>query len=153
MRIRKRDAIIVEVIAAVLILVFTYTAISKFLDQQTFRAVISQSSLIGESASVLSWVLPVFELITSLLLFIPASRLVGLLLSFVLMILFTGYVAYNLLYVSNLPCSCGGVVSSLSWNQHLVMNIFLTVLSIVGIIIHTDHKLFIAINRASRTPV
>ena len=122
-------------------------------DQQTFRAVISQSSLIGESASVLSWVLPVFELITSLLLFIPASRLVGLLLSFVLMILFTGYVAYNLLYVSNLPCSCGGVVSSLSWNQHLVMNIFLTVLSIVGIIIHTDHKLFIAINRASRTPV
>src|SRR5690606_29926037 len=127
MRIRKRDAIIVGVIAAVLILVFTYTAISKFLDQQTFRAVISQSSLIGESASVLAWMSPVFELSTSVLLVVPAAMLVGFLLSLVLMILFTGYVAYNLLYVPNIPCSCGGVISSLSWNQHLVMNISLTV--------------------------
>ena len=31
-----------------------------------------------------------------------------------------------LIYSPYVPCSCGGIVSALSWTQHLILNIGLT---------------------------
>jgi hypothetical protein len=33
----------------------------------------------------------------------------------------------------NLPCSCGGIISKLSWKQHIIFNLFFIVLSVIGI--------------------
>jgi hypothetical protein len=33
----------------------------------------------------------------------------------------------------NLPCSCGGIISKLSWKQHILFNLFFIMLSITGI--------------------
>lgn len=144
---------IVEIIAALLILLFVYTGITKLADQNSFRAVISRSPLIGQWSTFLSWTLPIIELSAAVLLLIPKTKKLGLWLSLGLMIVFTGYIGYMLLFTNHLPCSCGGVLQQLTWLQHLEFNILFTLLSALSIWFYTKHQRFIAINRNSRTPV
>jgi hypothetical protein len=145
---KTRDRI-VEIIAALLILLFTYTAISKLSRLNTFRATLSSSPWIGNHAIWLSLLLPATELLIALMLFIPFARLWGLCVAFILMGLFTGYIALMLSFTPDLPCSCGGVLKQMSWSQHLVFNIFLLLLTITGILLSAPNKVFIAINPAS----
>lgn len=142
-----------ELIVGLFIFLFAYTAISKLADYRTFAALLSQSPLIGATAPVLSWVLPLVETIITFLLFFPSSRPLGMILTTGLMSLFTLYVAYMLLFVSELPCSCGGVLATLSWKEHLLFNLVATALAIWALRNLKRDKRFIAINRLSRTPV
>lgn len=143
---------IVEITAALLILLFVYTGITKLVDQASFRGVMSRSPLIGQWSTFLSWALPIVELSAALVLFFPKTRKIGLWISLGLMVLFTGYIAYMLLFSNHLPCSCGGVLQQLTWLQHLEFNIIFTSLSALSIWFYTNHQRFIAINRNSRTP-
>lgn len=144
---------LIEIITALFILLFLYTAISKITEHDTFRTILSKSPLLKLSAGLLSWLLPVTEIITSILLFLPFTRKHGLILSLGLMAVFTIYVAYMVLFVPNLPCSCGGVLKELSWNQHIIFNLFFTALGALALRLIYKQKFFIAINRNSRTPV
>lgn len=144
---------IVEIIAALFILLFVYTGVTKLVDQASFRAVISRSPLIGHWSTFLSRALPFTELSAALLLFIPKTRKLGLWISLILMVVFTGYIAYMLLFSEQLPCSCGGVLQQLSWLQHLAFNFLFILLSALSIWFYTKHQRFIAIKRNSRTPV
>jgi hypothetical protein len=144
---------LIEIIGALFILLFTYTAISKLAGYAQFRRVLSMSPLIGTGANFVAWLLPSVELITSLLLFVPQTRKWGFFTSTILMSVFTLYIAYMILFEPKLPCSCGGVISQLSWKQHLLFNILFTLLAITGLWLSKKTKLFIAINRKSRTPV
>jgi Methylamine utilisation protein MauE. len=125
--------LIVEVICALFILLFTYTAITKFGDFSNFRYVLTQSPIIGQHAQWISWLLPVLELAIAASLFIRTTRRYGLMASFVIMIAFTFYIGYMLSFASKLPCSCGGVLQSLSWTQHLIFNIVFTVLAFAAL--------------------
>lgn len=58
-----------------------------------------------------------------------------------------------LLFVSELPCSCGGIIQRLSWKGHLAFNTLFTILAYSGFIVSKQSKNFIAINRESRKPV
>jgi hypothetical protein len=51
------------------------------------------------------------------------------------MLLFTGYIFIMLKYSSYLPCSCGGVLSNMSWKQHFVFNLAFSALALAGILI------------------
>lgn len=153
MKITKSHTWIIELTAALFILLFVYTGITKLIDQNSFRGVISRSPLIGQWATFLSWTLPIIELSAALLLLIPKTKKLGLWISLGLMILFTGYIGYMLLFSDHLPCSCGGVLQQLTWLQHLEFNILFTLLSALSIWFYTKHQRFIAINRNSRTPV
>ena len=146
-------ALIIELISALFILLFVYTGISKIQERALFQIIIAKSPLIGSWATLLSWILPITELLTALLLFLPMTRNRGLVISLVLMVLFTTYIAYILLFSSRLPCSCGGVLKHLSWTNHLVFNLFFVLLGVYGLWLYKKHQLFIAINRNSRTPV
>lgn len=128
-----KRSLVCELIVGLLILLFVYTATSKFLEFSSFRYVLSGSPLIGSMAPVVAWAIPALEYAICLLLFFPLTRYWGLLASFVLMLLFTGYIGYMLAFSPQLPCSCGGVIRQLSWKQHLVFNIFFTLLALVGI--------------------
>nr|WP_276834881.1 MauE/DoxX family redox-associated membrane protein [Chryseobacterium cucumeris] len=57
----------------------------------------------------------------------------GLIGSFVLMLIFTGYIALLLSKSKNLPCSCGGILEKMSWNQHLYFNIGCVTLSAIAL--------------------
>jgi len=148
-----KKTIVPDIIAALFILLFVYTAITKLIEHESFKTVLSQSPLIGINATILSWVLPILELFTATLLFIPALRKWGFASSLILMFLFTCYITFMILFARNLPCSCGGVISAMTWPEHLIFNIFFTTLAVVGLWVTYRNKLFIAIDRNSRTPV
>ncbi len=137
----KKDTTI-EIICGLLILLFVYTALSKLLAYRSFTTVLGKSPLIQGKAALVAWLLPTIELIASALLLMPSTRKMGLYASFFLMLLFTLYIAYMLLFTQNLPCSCGGAIGRLTWKQHLVFNILFTALAFVGARLHGDvaHK-------------
>jgi hypothetical protein len=144
---------IVEVIASLFIFLFVYVAISKLVAHELFRVVLSKSPLLTHFSVLLSWLVPIMELLVSALLFVPRFRSAGLLASFLLMMAFTVYIGYMLSMSSQLPCSCGGVLSKLSWRGHFWFNMACTLLAAIGLGLSIQTKDFIAINRTSRKPV
>lgn len=131
----KKMTKIVEVISALFIFLFIYTAINKIISVNDLKFVLKKYPLIGSFSDIVAWALPITELIVALFLFIPRTRLLGLYSSLVLMTGFTLYLIYMLSFSSNLPCTCGGMLQKLSWPQHLVFNLIFVILSIVGIVI------------------
>jgi hypothetical protein len=137
----KRN-LIIEIISSLLILLFLYTALSKLLDHTAFKNVLSKSPLIGGKAAVVALALPITEGLIASLLFFPGSRRWGLWGSFAAMTIFTLYLAYMIMSTPNLPCSCGGVLKQMTWNQHLVFNIFFLLLSLTGIVLERKRVRF-----------
>ena len=129
----ERRSTIVEVISALFILLFLYTAISKSLDINRTVAVVQRNPLLLNHAESVSWAVVIIEYIVSILLFLPKTRKSGLYISLSLMLIFIGYILYMMTFVPNLPCSCGGVISKMSWKQHLFFNIFFAGLAFSGI--------------------
>jgi uncharacterized membrane protein YphA (DoxX/SURF4 family) len=130
---KKRLA--VEIIALLFVILFLYTGIAKLMDFDVFQEQLMDSPILSFAAPMVAWGLPFMEFIVSLALFIPKYRQLGLYASFILMILFTGYVGWLLAFAPELPCSCGGIMEELSWPAHLVVNIALVGLALTGIIL------------------
>jgi hypothetical protein len=113
-----------------------YTATSKFLDFNSFKLTLHASPLITDKNILVAWAIPVVELITAALLLIPRTRLFGLYSSLGIMTVFTLYLGYMLLFTPNRPCVCGGVIKTMSWDQHIVFNCFFILLSLIAIRLH-----------------
>jgi hypothetical protein len=123
----------VDIISSLFILLFFYTAISKFIDFNHFRQTLTTAPYIREKGKIVVWFIPLSEIVVSLLLFFPQTRQKGLWGSLALMILFTGYLAFMLFFSRVRPCSCGGVIEKMTWNQHFIFNIFFTLLAMLGL--------------------
>lgn len=136
-----------------LIFLFTYTGVSKLKDHEIFVAAILRSPIIKSQAIIISWLIPMLELLIVGMLLLQRYRSIGLLFSLLLMLIFTAYIAYMILFIPNLPCSCGGVLKELSWSNHLLFNGFFILLILMSLSSFIKHNLFIAINRSSRKPV
>ena len=116
-----------------LILLWVYTAASKLMDIAEFKRQLYSQNFTRAFAHVLLWLIPSIELIAAILLLYKNTRLVGLILSILLMALFTGYIALVLFgYYDRVPCSCGGVLKSLGWHTHLWFNLFFLLISLLG---------------------
>jgi len=131
----KKSAI-VEIIASLLVFLFIYAAVSKLLDINKFRYQLGQSPFMTRFAPIAVWVIPLSEILISITLMIRRFRTAGLYLSFYLMLVFSGYIYIMLHYSPYLPCTCGGVLSSLSWKQHLAFNLFFAGLVLLSAILH-----------------
>jgi len=128
--------ILQETIAALLIILFLYASISKFLDFKTFVGEMNNQPFPNTLTPFLVWTLPSLEIAIALSLFFNYTRLVGLYASLFFMSLFTLYAGAILLHLFlYIPCSCGGVIRKLSWRQHLVFNLFFLCLSVMGILL------------------
>lgn len=137
-----------DIIAALLVLLFVYSAMSKLMIYSTFQGQIKVSPLLSWFSSM-AWILPVFEwLIVALLLF-KATRLAGFYASTFLLLVFTIYITGMLTFSSHLPCSCGGVIAHLTWKQHLLFNIFFIGISYQGIKSFSQNKKISALKRQS----
>lgn len=131
-----------DIAAFVFILLFTYTGLAKLYAHSTFYAQLQQQPVTKALAPFLSVFLPVAELLVTVTLLIPRFRLIGWWGSLCLMMLFTGYVV-TVLYLephTHLPCSCGGIIKRLTWRQHLVLNVFLIFLSVIGLRLYCRDK-------------
>lgn len=122
-----------EAITALLVTLFVYTAVSKILDAGTFSEQMHNQPLPRWLTGSLVWIVPSIELIIAGLLLIRPLRIYGLLLSFFLLLIFTVYVSLVISHSFEwIPCSCGGVLKSMSWETHLVFNIGFTLLALTG---------------------
>ena len=134
--------ILIECISALLILLFLYASMSKFMDFHTFTGEMMNQPLPHYLTRFLIWFIPITEIGLCLLLLFERTRLLGLYGSLGFMSLFTIYSIIIILnFFGRIPCSCGGVIKRLTWRQHIVFNLFFVALSISGIILQRK-KLF-----------
>ncbi len=127
-----KGRLIIEIISFMLILLFTYAAVSKLMQWQQFASALGRMPFFKNIPVFMAIGLPTTELIVAGLLFIPRTKIIGFYASLALMLLFTGYLGYMVLFVPALPCSCGGVLSLLTWRQHIVFNLFFIALATIG---------------------
>lgn len=125
--------LIVTSISYITTLLFIYAATSKVIDFENFQVQLGQSPMLSAFASYLAYAVPLVELGISILLINSRWRTMGLVLSFSLMVMFTAYIYIILNYSSFVPCSCGGLLEELSWNQHIIFNLVFVALTAIGI--------------------
>lgn len=123
-------SIAAEAVSVLLVSLFVYTGVVKLKGRENFLSQMHMNPLLQGYQGFLSWAVPISELLVALLLLLPRTRRLGLLGSGILMGCFTIYVAWMMIALPHLPCSCGGIISSLSWKAHLWLNSILTVLSL-----------------------
>tara|TARA_R110002049_G_scaffold277220_1_gene455685 strand:+ start:17487 stop:17939 length:453 start_codon:yes stop_codon:yes gene_type:complete len=140
-------AILVNSIRFLFIILFVYAATNKVIDFNHFKIQLGQSPYISTYANWMSWMIPTIEyLIVGLFLF-QKSLLTAFRASFSLMTLFTTYIFFVLSFSDSLPCTCGGIISSLGWREHFIFNLIFIGLALIGIImIHKQRHDQIKIN-------
>ncbi|HUH26920.1 MauE/DoxX family redox-associated membrane protein [Gelidibacter sp.] len=135
---RFREAFVV-LVSYLFILLFVYAAVSKLINHHQFYNDLRNSIVFGDPvvSEIISWGIPILEITAAILLVIPKYNKMGFYMALILMIGFTLYIGGTLLInelgIAELPCSCGGVISQLSWQQHLLFNIFFVLLGIIAI--------------------
>jgi len=121
-----------------LILLWSSTGLSKILEFAEFKQQLT--TILGEDmAKPVSVAIPSLELTAAMTIPFGKTRTFGLYLSLILMATFTAYVILVITgYFGPAPCTCGGIITALSWKQHLIVN--LTLLLIVVYSLFTLRK-------------
>lgn len=125
-----------DVISFLFIGLFVYAATNKLMDVDLFRAQIGKSPMIMGHSQWLAWFVPGVEIVISAMFMFPRLLLVALYASFSLMFAFTGYITFILTFSPYVPCSCGGILNSMGWTEHLIFNTGFTLLAVLGIYLH-----------------
>lgn len=117
------------------IVLFLYAAIFKLIEYQKFYDSLLNSPVFNGKiqARLISGLIPGIELTTAGLLISNSYKKIGTYLAFALILLFTIYIAGILLFSKEIPCSCGGIINSLTWNEHLIFNSCFVFLGAIGI--------------------
>jgi hypothetical protein len=127
----------IEAITAVLLLLWIYTGLNKVIQYDKFTFEAGRSPFLQHLAPLIAGIVPAGELAIAALLIFKRTRVAGLYASLFLMTLFTGYVYIMLHYAYDLPCSCGGIIELLTWEQHLIVNLMLTLLTAIAIVLQS----------------
>ena len=137
----KADQVIVNILSGLLIVLWVYAAGNKLMDLRTFEQQLRLQYLPDGWAPILLWLLPGAELVTAVLLIVPATVRMGLLLSAALLFVFSIYILLilNGLY-KDIPCSCGGVFQHLSWPKHLIFNLTVLAFNIYCMVFHLKER-------------
>lgn len=126
-----------DILSALLVLLFLYTGLSKLMDHKIFLIQLMESPWLwlSQNKSWVTWFLPIGEILISIALIIPRFRIIGYWSSALLLITFILYISILMVSGIHLPCSCGGIMASLSWTQHIFVNFIFLLVSIWGIVI------------------
>lgn len=133
--VKIKTDIIIGLICFLLAFLFTYTAVSKLGNHDGFVMQLFKAPVIGKYREIVSWMLPISELIVAILLVFKTTQLTALYISLGMLVLFTIYLGWMLLFSKNLPCNCGGVINKMTWKQHIVFNLGFIVLAMLGIVL------------------
>jgi len=139
--IKLNKALVVDIIALLLILLWVYAATAKVIDGQKFHEQLSQSPMLDPYVSLLVVLIPALEYLLSFLMLWDRLRIYALYGSFSLMVIFTTYIILITRFSDFVPCSCGGVLEKMSWNQHLVFNVVFIILILTGVFLYQKKKL------------
>ncbi|MCF6403693.1 hypothetical protein L3C95_12450 [Chitinophaga filiformis] len=127
----------IEAITAALLLLWIYTGLSKLIQYDKFRFEVGRSPFLQHMAPLVAAIVPAGELAIAAMLIFKRTRIAGLYASLFLITLFAGYVYIMLHYAYDLPCSCGGIIELLTWEQHLIVNLMFTLLTAIAILLQS----------------
>lgn len=122
------------------VLLFTYAAVSKLLDFENFQIQMKDSPLLSPFSEFLPLFIIAVELFLVGLLCYQKTQNIGLLGSFILMLIFTVYIGIMLVTSENLPCSCGGILEKMTWTQHFYFNIGCTILIAFALVLNKKYN-------------
>lgn len=125
------------------IILFVYTATSKLIHIEQFHVRVAKMPFISEYSSLIAWSVPAIEILIAGLFLFPKYILSALYSSFSLMSIFTVYIIIVLRYSDSIPCSCGGVISTMSWKEHISFNCGFIALSLIGILLIQKNKKYV----------
>lgn len=117
--------VIFQILRYILIVLFIYTGVSKFIGYYLFLSQLSDIIFLQKMAGFISIFIPLIEIAAGIALAFQKTEIIGWWLCAVLLSGFSIYVSMMLLFAPHLPCSCGGIIAALSWTQHLIINILL----------------------------
>lgn len=124
-----KKEVILDVIVTITLMMFLYAGFSKYFDYGAFKRAMYNQPFPEGLSHLLIVSLPPVEIIAGFLLLPEKTRKAGLMLSLLLMTAFTLYIAAILLhFFPKVPCSCGGIIRLLTWNQHLYFNLFFLII-------------------------
>lgn len=134
----KRN-LFVELSAFMLMLLFLFASVSKWIDFKKFVGDINNQPFPNWITPYLTYSLPPLEVLITLALMFERTRTAGFYASLILMTAFTAYSAAVLLNLFDyVPCSCGGVIRNLTWSQNLILNLFFVAISLAGILLRRN---------------
>lgn len=127
------NGVLEELCSILLAFLFFYSGIVKLYDWKASKLAMFNQVIPEWSILPLTYSLPFLEILLAILLLLPSYRFWGFLGTTILLSLFTGYVAFVWLgFADRVPCSCGGVISSLTWGQHLIFNLSFLLICLAG---------------------
>jgi hypothetical protein len=128
--------VFIQLVSALFILLFVYAAVSKLIGFEVFAAQLKRSPILTHQAAFFSVAVPATEFLISFMLILPHWQLLGLYASFGMMVLFTAYIIAITRFSDDVPCSCGGVLQNMTWDEHLVFNVAFLILSVMAILLY-----------------
>lgn len=115
-----------------LMVFWLYVALDKLWNLGGFHVALLRQPFPDSWANTLYWSLPLAELSLALLFPLQKGRL-SFMLSATLLLIFSLYIGMGVLgFYPERPCGCASVFSRLTWEWHLVVNVVLFSLSILG---------------------
>ncbi|MBB5436938.1 putative membrane protein YphA (DoxX/SURF4 family) [Pedobacter sp. AK017] len=123
----------IELIAFSCALLFFYAAVDKLIGFELFKTQLGKSPLLLGMSAWLAWAVPAGELLICALLLFKPTRILGFYAFFFQMMAFAFYLIALLNFSFYVPCSCGLLISSLSWPWHVAFNIAFALLAAIGI--------------------
>ncbi len=123
-----------QTVVILMTLLFAYTAADKVIDFGFFQRAMSAQPIDHRFIKVLMWGVLFAEIIVLIILIIPKTRWVGLYSATFLMFTFTIYTGLVLANTfDKRPCACAGLFRHMSWSQHFIVNLVITILGITAI--------------------
>lgn len=109
------------------VFLFTYTGFSKLQDKGSFAKGFRKVPFFAGHAELIGWGIPILELMLAMGMILPFVKVQkwSLRISVALMGIFTIYLFLMITLVKDKLCHCGGVIGSLGWTQHLVLNLII----------------------------
>lgn len=123
-----------RVLSSLLILVWIYTGLEKLIRFEQSRKAFHNQTFPAELAEILSYSVPIAELLLALLLLFSITRWWGYLGSILLLTVFLTYV--GLIWVGafpRVPCNCAGIIENLGWGAHFILNMVLIGAAVLGL--------------------
>jgi hypothetical protein len=127
--------LVVSIICGLFFLLFLYASANKLLHYGNFKVQLEQLPMHSTIAGQVAWLIPLIELAVSVMLCVRKTRRLALCASLGLMVVFTGYIIAILKFTDDIPRTCGGVLSTVSWSEYLIFTIVSAFIASMGIIL------------------
>jgi hypothetical protein len=129
-----------EILSSAMVIMWCYGATKKIIKHDRFNAEISWFPLISNVATFISYAFPALLLITSVLITINKTRLLGLYISLGILAILNAYLFSVVRFAEKVPCSCSGIWDNIEWNGQMIINLVFIVINVVAIVNHARMK-------------